>query len=64
VVRRLKSSVVLPMHWFSGASLEVFLAEMGSEFDVVRPEISQIDLSLSRLPAKPTIIVLEPDLLP
>ena len=64
VVRRLKSSVVLPMHWFSGASLEVFLAEMGSEFEVVRPEISQIDLSLSRLPSKPTIIVLKPDFLP
>jgi hypothetical protein len=31
---------------------------------VVRPEISQIDMSLSRLPSKPTIIVLEPDLLP
>jgi L-ascorbate metabolism protein UlaG (beta-lactamase superfamily) len=64
VVRRLRSSVVVPMHWFSGASLEVFLAEMSTEFDVVRPEISQIDLSLARLPGKPTIIVLEPDYLP
>jgi L-ascorbate metabolism protein UlaG (beta-lactamase superfamily) len=64
VVRRLRSSVVLPMHWFSGASLEVFLAEMAAEFDVVRPELSQIDLSLSRLPGRPTIIVLEPEFLP
>ncbi len=28
VVQRLKSSVVIPMHWFSGASLQEFLAEM------------------------------------
>lgn len=64
VVRRLRSSVVLPMHWFSGASLEMFLAEMADQFDVVEPEMSQIDLSLARLPKKPTIIVLQPEYLP
>lgn len=64
VVRRLRSSVVLPMHWFSGASLTAFLAEMGDQFEVVEPGISQIDLSLSRLPKSPTIIVLEPEYLP
>ena len=64
VVRRLLSSVVLPMHWFSGASLDRFLAEMADQFDVVEPELTQIDLSLSRLPNRPTIIVLQPDLLP
>lgn len=64
VVRRLRSSVVLPMHWFSGASLEMFLAEMAGEFEVVEPELSQIDLSLARLPKRPTIIVLQPELLP
>ncbi|MFV0492998.1 MAG: MBL fold metallo-hydrolase [Pseudorhodobacter sp.] len=64
VVRRLKSSVVLPMHWFSGASLERFLAGMEAEFDIVRLEDSQIDLSLSRLPGRPTIMVLNPEWLP
>lgn len=64
VVRRLRSSVVLPMHWFSGASLDRFLAEMADQFDVVEPELSQIDLSLARLPKQPTIIVLEPEYLP
>lgn len=64
VVRRLRSSVVLPMHWFSGASLERFLTVMSAEFDVVRPEDSQIDLSLSRLPRRPTIMVLNPEWLP
>jgi len=63
VVRRLRSSIVVPMHWFSGASLEVFLAEMAGEFEVVRPEISEIELSLDDLPGRPTILVLEPDYL-
>lgn len=64
VVRRLKSSVVLPMHWFSAASLEQFLTGMQAEFDIVRLEESQIDLSLSRLPRQPTIMVLDPQWLP
>lgn len=60
VVRRLRSSVVVPMHWFSGASLERFLAEMEAEFDVVRLEQSDIELSLRKLPGRPTILVLDP----
>ncbi len=63
VVRRLRSSVVVPMHWFSGASLEVFLTEMAGQFEVVRPEMSEIELSLDNLPRQPTILVLEPEYL-
>ena len=63
VVRRFRSSVVVPMHWFSGASLEVFLTEMAGQFDVVRPEMSEIELSLDNLPRQPTILVLEPEYL-
>jgi len=64
VVRRLRSSVVIPMHWFSGASLETFLVEMAGAFEVVRPEVSEIELSLDDLPGRPTILVLEPEYLP
>lgn len=60
VVRRLRSSVVLPMHWFSGASLEVFLADMETEFDVVRLDQPDIELSRGNLPSRPTIMVLQP----
>ncbi|MBL9050414.1 MAG: MBL fold metallo-hydrolase [Tabrizicola sp.] len=60
VVRRLRSSVVIPMHWFSQASLEAFLAEMSSEFTVVETGGAQIALSLDDLPSEPTVIVLEP----
>jgi L-ascorbate metabolism protein UlaG (beta-lactamase superfamily) len=60
VVRRLRSSVVLPMHWFSGASPEVFLATMAAEFDVVRLDQPDIELSRDNLPSRPTIMVLQP----
>ncbi len=63
VVRRFRSSVVVPMHWFSGASLETFLTEMANELEVVRPELSEIELSLDNLPRQPTILVLEPEYL-
>ena len=60
VVRRLRSSVVIPMHWFSQDSLDRFLSEMAPEFTVVETGGAQIALSLDDLPAQPTIMVLEP----
>lgn len=60
VVKRLRSSVVIPMHWFSRGSLQDFLAEMSSEFSVVETGGAQIALSLDDLPSQPTIMVLEP----
>jgi L-ascorbate metabolism protein UlaG (beta-lactamase superfamily) len=60
VVRRLRSSVVIPMHWFSEASLQRFLAEMAAEFTVVETGGAQIALSLDDLPSQPTIMLLEP----
>jgi hypothetical protein len=60
VVKRLRSSVVIPMHWFSEASLQGFLAEMSSEFSVVETGGAQISMSLDDLPSTPTVLVLEP----
>jgi L-ascorbate metabolism protein UlaG (beta-lactamase superfamily) len=60
VVRRLRSSVVVPMHWFSEASLQAFLAEMSAEFTVVETGGAQISMSLDDLPSTPTVLVLEP----
>jgi L-ascorbate metabolism protein UlaG (beta-lactamase superfamily) len=60
VVQRLRSSVVIPMHWFSQASLEAFLARMATEFTVVETGGAQLTLSLDDLPSQPTIMVLEP----
>lgn len=61
VVQRLRSSVVLPMHWFSVRSLDVFLGALEGEFDIVRPGLSEIVLSQGSLPSRPTIMVLEPE---
>ncbi len=63
VVRRLKSSVVIPMHWFSGASLRVFLDEMSGEFEVVETGLNEMVFHRRNLPSRPTILVLEPRLL-
>ncbi len=60
VVRRFRSSVVIPMHWFSEGSLQAFLAEMSAEFAVVETGGAQLALSLDDLPGQPTIMVLEP----
>ncbi|QPM88958.1 MBL fold metallo-hydrolase [Pseudooceanicola algae] len=63
VVERMKSSVVLPMHWFSGTSLTWFLNEVSGTFDIDVREESAMTLSLRDLPRRPTIVVLRPETL-
>lgn len=59
-LKRLKSSVVIPMHWFSDYGLEQFAAGMADEFDIQRPGTSSIEVSLATLPPRPTVILLRP----
>ena len=63
IVKRLKSSIVLPMHWFSRFSLDSFLAGVSDEFAIERPGVSSMEISLRTLPDRPTVIVLEPQFL-
>ncbi|WP_424978060.1 MBL fold metallo-hydrolase [Leisingera sp. S232] len=63
VLGRLRSSVIIPMHWFSDYSLERFLARIGPEFDVVDDGASELTVSLRSLPGRPTIHVLRPKFL-
>ena len=63
VLKRLKSSVVIPMHWFSGFSLGAFLEGIGDEFVVRNPGGSSIEVSLRSLPDRPTVFVLQPGFL-
>jgi len=60
VLKRLKSRIVIPMHWFADGSLQRFLTGMSDEFTVIRPGTSHIEVSLRSLPDDPTIIVLRP----
>ena len=61
IVDRLRSSVVIPMHWFSGYALEAFLDEVQDSFLIDRRDNSFIELSLRDLPSRPTVVVLRPE---
>ena len=63
VVGRLRSSVVIPMHWFAEGALRSFVDGMSTQFAVVDAGDSSIELSLANLPRQPTIMVLRPQLL-
>lgn len=63
ILKRLKSSIVIPMHWFGRSTLEQFLVGMSDEFDIVRTEATSLEVSLRTLPSRPTIMVLEPQFL-
>ena len=63
VLERLRSSVVIPMHWFGEATLQRFLAGMESEFAIDRRDVNFLEVSLRTLPREPTIIVLRPSYL-
>ncbi len=63
IVNRFKSSVVLPMHWWSGGSLDRFLDGVSSDFQIERTGKSSMELSLRNLPSRPTVMVLEPQFL-
>ena len=60
VLKRLKSSIVIPMHWFSDYALADFLDGMRKDFSIVEVGGPQLSVSLDRLPSRPTIMVLRP----
>ena len=60
VLRRIRASIVIPMHWFTEATLERFLAGMAGDFAIERKGESEIEVSLRSLPERPTIVVLRP----
>ncbi|MFQ6549137.1 MBL fold metallo-hydrolase [Aestuariibius sp. 2305UL40-4] len=60
VLTRLRSSVVIPMHWFGRTTLERFLSGMEAEFAIERIGASEMTVSLRDLPSRPTVRVLEP----
>lgn len=60
VLERLRSSVVIPMHWFGSASLERFIEGMSGSFAIERPGAAHYEVSLRSLPSRPTVVVLRP----
>ena len=62
IARQFRSSVILPMHWFSDYSLQRFLQNVSTSFAIDVRNESDMDISLVNLPASPTVIVLQPEL--
>ncbi|WP_101067418.1 MBL fold metallo-hydrolase [Roseovarius salinarum] len=60
VLKRLRASVVIPMHWFTGRTLRAFVDGMRDDFAVVDEGAHRLDVSLRSLPSRPTIVVLRP----
>ena len=64
VMERLRSSVVIPMHWFGRPALDQFLVGMEEAGYVVeRTGQSDFTVSLFDLPDRPTVKLLEPSYL-
>lgn len=64
VVTRFRARLVLPMHWFSADRLTAFLSRMQPAFEVQIASGPEVEVSWDSLPRRPTILVLEPQLLP
>jgi len=60
VLKRLRASLVIPMHWFGPGTLERFLAGMSDDFAIRRTDASSLEISLRTLPQSPTVWVLTP----
>jgi L-ascorbate metabolism protein UlaG (beta-lactamase superfamily) len=58
VVKRLRSSLILPMHRW-GPPVDQFLALFGPDFDVAYAPTASVTVSLKTLPRKPLIYVLK-----
>jgi L-ascorbate metabolism protein UlaG (beta-lactamase superfamily) len=60
VLQDLRASLVIPMHFFGGESLGVFLAGMRESFEIEIAHSNTIEVSLKTLPRRPTVRVLTP----
>lgn len=58
VVRGLKAPLIIPMHYFSSATLARFLDRVREHFDVETHVTPSIVVSKATLPAKPKVLVL------
>jgi L-ascorbate metabolism protein UlaG (beta-lactamase superfamily) len=57
IIRRLRASVVLPMHRFA-TPLDEFMAKIGKQFEIEERSARSLKISRETLPATPTVIIL------
>ena len=60
VVKKLRTTLVIPMHYFSGQSLQRFIAGVKDSFRIDVREATTTTVSLATLPRRPTVLVLPP----
>jgi len=60
VLKRIRASLVIPMHWFGSYNLDAFLMAMSQDFDIERASEPFVEVSLRTLPSRPTILVMQP----
>ncbi len=58
VLKELRASLVIPMHYFGRGSLEAFLVGMSSEFEIRVHDSATTTVTLPGLPRRPTVLVL------
>jgi L-ascorbate metabolism protein UlaG (beta-lactamase superfamily) len=58
ITRRLRASVVLPMHRFA-TPLEEFMDRIGQQFEIDRRDTRTLKISRETLPTTPTVIILD-----
>ncbi len=58
VVKTLRARLILPMHYFGGQSLAMFLNRLGGTFPARVHDKSDIIVSQDTLPSSPQILVL------
>lgn len=58
VLKELRASLVIPMHFFGGTSLNLFVAGMSTDFAVRINQEPVTTVSLATLPRRPTVLVL------
>lgn len=58
VLKEFRASLVIPMHFFGGSSLDAFVAGMSTEFAVRVSKEPVTIVSLATLPRRPTVLVL------
>jgi L-ascorbate metabolism protein UlaG (beta-lactamase superfamily) len=60
VLKAMKPRIVIPMHYFSGYSLNQFVEAIKSTHEIVQNQSSTVVISKDEIPAKPRLLVLPP----
>lgn len=61
LLQELRTSLVIPMHYFGQESLKLFLLAMATDFEIDIAKDPSLEVSLTSLPRTPTVMVLPPN---